>query len=186
MGLSAQKKDLPSWKGNFFIISSRFYFGMVFPIFFISRRYASQMIPISLPWAAFGFLGLTEWVHRRWWKGIQQNRFSALVLLVVLIGLFIQGRITPTRERRFIYKEAGLWMKDHLPRDVNVMSRFPQEAFYSGLPWVQMFDGSYKETLQKARSRNVRYLVTDEAVTSYFLTFSKRQRRRENSGESMN
>ncbi len=158
-----KKKDLPSWKGNFFLLSHLiFYFGMVFPIFLISRRYASQMIPISLPWAAFGFLGLIERLHRPWWRGIQPIKISALVLIVVLIGLFVQGRVIYTREHRFIQKEAGLWMKDHLPKEARVMSRLPQETFYAERDWMSIPDGSYEEILGVARAKNVGYLIVDD------------------------
>jgi hypothetical protein len=69
-----------------------------------------------------------------------------------------------TREHRLIQKEAGLWMKDHLPRGVKIMSRLPQEAFYAELPWFKIPKKSDEEVLMVARSNGVRYLVLDEEV----------------------
>ena len=160
------KKESPSrLKGNFYLMTYLvFFFGFVFPFFWITRRYTSQMIPIAIPWAALGFLTSVEWVHKRLKWGILENRFKAILLILILIGFFVQGRVIHGREFRFIQKEAGLWMKDHLPREGKIMSSLPQEAFYAGLPWVHMPSGSYEEILKAARSQGVRYLVIDEKI----------------------
>jgi hypothetical protein len=122
------------------------------------------MIPIAIPWAALGFLTSVEWVHKRLKWGISENRFKAILLILILIGFFVQGRVIHGREFRFIQKEAGLWMKGHLPREGKIMSSLPQEAFYAELPWVHMPSGSYEEILKAARSQGVRYLVIDEKI----------------------
>jgi 4-amino-4-deoxy-L-arabinose transferase-like glycosyltransferase len=167
-----RREGVASRKGNLFLLSHViFYFGFVFPFFFISKRFASQMICIALPWAAFGLLSLTERSQRKWWKGLPLKRMTAFVLIILLVSLLIQGRVFHNREHRTIQREAGLWMKTHLPRGAIVMSRLPQEAFYSGMEWVRLIDGSYEETLERAQSKHVRYLITDDGVTSYCPDF---------------
>ncbi len=153
------------WKGNLFLLAHLiFYFGFVFPFFFIAKRYTSQMVPISIPWAALGFLESTEWLHRRWGKGVSSKTFSILLGVFLLTGLFIQGAMTHAREHRTIRKEAGLWMKDHLPRETKIMSRLPQEAFYAELPWVLLPKKSYEDVLTVARFSGVQYLIVDEDI----------------------
>lgn len=160
-----KRKSLYSWKGNLFLLAHLiFYFGFVYSFFFITRRYTSQMVSISIPWGAFGFLGLMEWLHRRLGEKIPLKKFSVLLILFILIGLFIQGRVIHTREHRFIEREAGRWMKEHLPMGARVMCKFPQEPFYAELPWVGMPQGSYEEILRVARDRKVQYLVVDEKI----------------------
>ncbi len=122
------------------------------------------MVSISIPWAAFGFLGLTEWLHRRWGNGIPLKKFSIILLILILAGLFIQGRAIHSREIRVIRKEAGLWMRDHLPRGVKIMSRLPQEAFYAELPWIRLPEENYEKILMVARSHGVEYLVVDDNI----------------------
>jgi hypothetical protein len=78
--------------------------------------------------------------------------------------LFIQGRVSHKREQRFIRREAGFWMKDHLPRRGKIMSRLPQEAFYAELPGIKIPEGSYGEILKVAHSNGVRYLIIDEDI----------------------
>jgi hypothetical protein len=160
-----RRQNVYPWKGNFFLLSHLiFYFGFVFPFFFITKRHTSQMISISIPWTAFGFLESTQWLHRRWGKGVPLKKFSIYLLILVLAGLFVQGRVIHSREIRIIRKEAGLWMRDHLPRGMKVMSRLPQEAFYAELPWIRIPDESYGKILMDARSHGVKYLVIDDDI----------------------
>ncbi len=122
------------------------------------------MISISIPWAAFGFWLFLRWIQERWRFVGSPKKLTVLLLVILLIGLFIQGRVIHPRDHRLIQKEAGLWMKDHLPRGVKIMSRMPQEAFYAELPWVIIPNKSYEEILRVARSNGIRYLVLDEDV----------------------
>jgi len=152
-------------KANFYIMTHHlFYFGLLLSILFASRRYTSHMISISIPWAAFGFWLFLRWIQERWRFVGSPKKFTVLLLVILLIGLFIQGRVIHPRDHRLIQKEAGLWMKDHLPRGVKIMSRMPQEAFYAELPWVIIPNKSYEEILRVARSNGIRYLVLDEDV----------------------
>ena len=160
-----KRQNVYPWKGNFFLLAHLiFYFGFVFPFFFITKRYTSQMISISIPWAAFGFLESTQWLHRRWGKGVPLKKFSIFLLILLLAGLFIQGRVIHSREIRTVRKEAGLWMRDHLPRGGKIMSRLPQEAFYAELPWIRLPEENYEKILTAARSNGVQYLVVDDDI----------------------
>jgi hypothetical protein len=55
-------------------------------------------------------------------------------------------------------------MKDHLPREVKIMSRMPQEAFYAELPWILFPKNSYEEVLRVARLNGVQYLILSEDI----------------------
>ncbi len=169
-----KRQNVYPWKGNLYLLAHLiFYFGLVFPFFFITKRHTSQMISISIPWAAFGFLESTEWLHRRWGKAVTVKKFFIFFLVFLLAVLFIQGRMIHSREIRVIRKEAGLWMRDHLPRGANIMSRLPQEAFYAGLPWTTIPEENYETILRVARSRAVKFLVVDEDIDKYSPDFWK-------------
>jgi hypothetical protein len=60
------------------------------PLFFlfswILRRYTSQMISISIPWAAFGCLEVTGWLHRWIEKEPLRKRVSIILSLFLLGG----------------------------------------------------------------------------------------------------
>lgn len=161
-----RNRSLYSLKTNFYILTYHFFFfGFVFSIFFIAKRYSSHMISISIPWAAFGFVMFLEWVRPRWKFGKTPKKMSTILLPIFLIALFIQGMMTHIRDHRTIQKEAGLWMKENLPRGVDIMSRWPQEAFYGEMKrWAKMPEGSYEEVLGVARSKGIQYLVLDEGI----------------------
>jgi 4-amino-4-deoxy-L-arabinose transferase-like glycosyltransferase len=157
-----KKENRFALKGNLYLISHFvFFFGIVLPFFWITPRYTSQMIPIFLPWAALGFLGLVGWIKVRSKEWRFQKKFSAILLIFILVALFVQGRVTRTGGHRLIKREVGLWMKDHLPKNAKVMSRLPQEAFYADLPWIMMPTKSYEEIINKAHSNGVQYLIID-------------------------
>ena len=169
-----------SLKANFYLASHLvFFFGLIFPFFFITRRYTSQMISISIPWAAYGFLSGIEWVREGSpkWKWISEGKAPLVLLIILSAGLFIQGRVIHPREHREIQREAGLWIKDHLPREGKLMSKLPQEAFYAELPWVRMSEGSYEEVLKKARLKGARYLAVDEDAEKDSPGFWKKVRK---------
>ena len=172
-----KRENVHFWKGNFFLLGHLiFYFGFVFPFFFITKRYTSQMVSISIPWAAFGFLELTKWLHRRWRGGLPLKKFSIFLLIFFLAGLLIQGMMIHAREHRMIRKEAGLWMKDHLPRGMKIMSRLPQEAFYAELPWIILPKKNYEDVLNVARFNEVQYLIIDEDIEQDSPGFLKKMK----------
>jgi 4-amino-4-deoxy-L-arabinose transferase-like glycosyltransferase len=158
-------KSSHCFKGNLYIISHHFfYFSLIYPMALETRRYTSQMVSLSIPWAALGCLEVAGWLHRWIEKESLRKKVSLLLLLLLIVGLFVQGRVTHLRDIRVIRKETGLWMKSHLPRGGKVMSRMPQEAFYADLPWIGIPEKGYEEILSLARSKKVRYLVIDESI----------------------
>ena len=122
------------------------------------------MVSISIPWAAFGFYMFLDWVHQRWKFFKKKETFVKILVVLLLMILFIQGGAIHPREHRVIQKEAGLWMKNHLPGGMRIMSRLPQEAFYAELPWMRVPEESYEEILKDGRSNGVKYLIIDERI----------------------
>jgi hypothetical protein len=158
-------KSSHALKANFYILSHHiFFFAFVLPFFWVTRRYTSHMVSISIPWAAFGCLEVLVWINRWFEKESLRKKLSVILLLLLLGGLFVQGRVVHSRENRMIRREAGLWMKKNLPRGFEVMSRLPQEAFYAELPWIEIPNKSYEEILRVARSSGVKCLVIDEDI----------------------
>ena len=152
-------------KENLYLFAYFFFFlGLVFPFFWVARRYASYMIPIAIPWAAIGFLEVTAWTSKRFKGGILQKKFPVFLLMVLLVGLFVQGRVIHGQDYRMIQKEVGLWMRDHLPKGQKMMSKMGHESFYAEQGWVQLPEKSYEEILKEALSKEVRYLVIDENI----------------------
>ena len=154
------------WKPNLYIITHvLFFFGFVLSFFWITKRYTSQMMPMVLPWAAWGFWNVVSWSSGRLKKRqVEWKGFNAVCLGLIVLALLTQGVLSTGRGHRQIQKEVGLWMKENLPRNAKLMSRLPQEGFYAQMPWTRIKKNTYGEILVDARSQGVKYLVIDEAV----------------------
>lgn len=172
-----KKKKLYSIKGNLYLLSFLiFFFGFVFPFFFITRRYVSQMISISLLWAAFGFMEMTFWANQRFCREGIKKKVPGIILSCLLVGLFIQGRVIHSREHREIQREVGLWMRENLPAGAGIMSRLPQEAFYAKSWWVRIPFGDYGAVMREARAKGVRYLIIDDEIGKISPDFKGKMR----------
>ena len=174
-------KGIPiSLKKNLYLFAFFFFFlGLVLPFLWIARRYTSYMIPVAIPWAAFGFIHGTRWVSERLKKGVLKKRMTILFTLVLLLGLYVQGWPTQNCNFRMIQKEAGLWMRDHLPKGQKMMSKMGQESFYAEQAWVKMPEKNYEEILEEARTKGVRYLVVDEDIEKDSPGFLEKSKGRE-------
>ncbi len=154
-----------SAKGNLYLFAYFFFFlGLVLPFLWIARRYASQMIPVAIPWGAFGFVHCLRWCSSRFRESSLQKKIPVFLTAVLVVGLYVQGWPTQNRDFRMIQKEAGLWMRDHLPKGQKMMSKMGQESFYAEEAWVRLPEKSYQEILSEARTKGVRYLVIDENI----------------------
>jgi len=106
-----------TFKANFYILSHHvFFFAFVLPLYWIERRYVSQMVSFSIPWAALGCLEVAGWLPRWIGKEPLRKKVSLILLLLLLGGIFVHGRVTSTRDIRVIRRETGLWMKEHMPK----------------------------------------------------------------------
>ena len=169
-----------SIKINLYVLTFCIYLlGFIFPFFRVDRRYSSHIIPICLPWAAFGFLQALGWIRGNFGERKVPGKLAAISLAVILVVLFVQGRVIHSGDHRLIQKEVGYWMRDHLPPGVGVMSSEAQEAFYAERPWLYMPEGSFEEILQEARSKNAQFLVFRDKDGKAFDDLQKKARERE-------
>lgn len=166
VGFFRKKDGCYPWKPNLYVLSHvLFFFGFVLPFFWITKRYTSQMMPMVLPWAAWGFWGTVSW-SSKWMenRGIQGRKFNIFCLSIIVLALVTQGVASTGRGHRQIQKDVGHWMKANLPGEAKFMSRLPQEGFYSQLPWTRIKHTKYSTILSEARSQGADYLVIDDAV----------------------
>jgi 4-amino-4-deoxy-L-arabinose transferase-like glycosyltransferase len=166
VGLLRKVNGSYPWKQNLYILSNVvFFFALVLPFFWITKRYTSQMMPMILPLAAWGFLGVVSWLARRLdgrevhWRG-----FNGLCIGLVALALLTQGVLSTGRGHRQIQKDVGLWMKANLPRETKLMSRLPQEGFYAQMPWTRIKKNTYGDIISDARSQGANCLVIDDVV----------------------
>lgn len=179
IGFLRQVNGRYPWKPNLYILSNvLFFFGLVLPFFWITKRYTSQMMPMVLPWAAFGFWSVVSWSYKSLEnRHLKRKGFNALCLGIIVLALLTQGVLSAGRGHRQIQKDVGLWMKANLPGNVKFMSRLPQEGFYAQMPWTRIKKTTYGEILIEARSQGANYLVIDDVILKNVKDFRENMAR---------
>jgi hypothetical protein len=131
-------------------------------------RYSIPLIPISLFWAGAGVLQIQRYLQRikistpEKWVGF-------LIILAILVQL--PQSMRPERRHRADQKSVGLWIKENTPKDSIIMSNSPIETFYGHREFVLLPPGlylpgtpakSYKEIIQFAKEKKVRYILINK------------------------
>jgi hypothetical protein len=148
---------------------------MVFLLFFIQDRYIATLLPTLVIWLGLGVYELGVWLRetvanllehrglRRLWRGVL---VALPTVLVVLFLAVLQPRViaqyTSTGSFRMDHKTIGLWLKDNIPPDSVVMSRYPAIAFYADSRWEPTPNASIPQVLKYAHANGVNYFVLDE------------------------
>ena len=151
---------------------------LAFLLFFIQDRYIATILPTLVIWLGLGTYELGVWLRgtaenlfagRRlgpFWKGVLAAVPTCAVLLyLVAMQPRVLAQYTNIGSFRTEHKTIGLWMKDHIPADSVVMSRFPAIAFYAEERWEPTPNAEYSEALYYARANHVDYWVLDEEET---------------------
>jgi hypothetical protein len=130
-----------------------------------SIRFSVPLIPISLFWAGAGVLEVRRYLQR--FKISNPEKWvSFLIILSFLVQL--PQSLTPERRGRAEEKKVGLWLKRNTPQGAIIMSNSPLEAFYGEREFVLLPPGvytpgtpgkSYKEIIQLARKKGVKYIL---------------------------
>jgi 4-amino-4-deoxy-L-arabinose transferase-like glycosyltransferase len=168
IGLIRRREDKTLWRIDLYLLSyCFFFFVLVLPFFWITKRHTSHLVLVALPWAAYGIVRVASFVRMKAKIGFLRDHGATLFLILVMAILFTEGFVdrVNSRKHRMIRKEAGVWMRENLPKGP-VISRLPHEAFYGDMDWVNVQDYSYDNLLRKANDKNARYLVVDEDVAA--------------------
>jgi 4-amino-4-deoxy-L-arabinose transferase-like glycosyltransferase len=137
----------------------------------IKERYFACIIPIFLLWTAQGLLFFGRWLKETLHQGLGltlQRTAWGIALVVVLVFLSFTpkyvkfaslGRTVPRAEE---HKQAGLWVKANMGKDLTVMSLKPYVAFYGEGRHLYIPDEDYLRVLKYASRQGIDLLVIDE------------------------
>jgi len=151
---------------------------MAFLLFFIQDRYIATLLPSLVIWLGLGAYELGRWLHGtvrgllpgrelgRVWRGM-------LVAIPTLLLVLYLGTMQPRAIAQYVnvgsfrmeHKTVGLWMKDNIPHDAVVMSRYPAIAFYADTRWEPTPNAEYAQILVYAQANHVSHFVLDEDET---------------------
>jgi|GEM_PF-1053519 4-amino-4-deoxy-L-arabinose transferase-like glycosyltransferase len=161
-GFFRKKGGRRPWRQNgYLLLYLLFYFAFVFPFFWVTQRYTFQMIPLALPWAAYGLEGFSNWV----WAGAGR-RFNARQVLVAAVAFTVlllctHGVIANDRWHRLAQRDVGLWMKKHLTKEGPVLDQTVHVSFYADRGWIPNTRRGYNDIVGYARQKGARYIIID-------------------------
>ena len=151
---------------------------MAFLLFFIQDRYIATLLPTLVIWLGLGAYSLGDWLRATLVNLREGHRLGRVwrVTLVMLPTLALLLYLALTQPRaiagytnigsfRIEHKTVGLWLKDNIPHDSVVMSRFPAFAFYGDTRWEPTPNADYAQVLAYAKANGVTHLVLDEEET---------------------
>ncbi len=130
-------------------------------------RYLSPVIPLFLVMASGGIVRMKDWV-----KGNCINYAVIPVAVIIIFLSFIPSikeyplslnNIWNQRVNSNIREQAGVWMRDNLPKPVRLMARKPVTPYYADAQWFTT-PPSYPEVLELATSKNVDYILIERDV----------------------
>jgi hypothetical protein len=135
-------------------------------------RYFAPAFPILLMWTARGALELGEWLQETiqlsGGRSLSNPHIKAGVGwfpgVVIVLALVLTIPLSADREIGAMYlgdKEAGLWLKRHIPGDAKVMAQDLAVALYAGRgwEWVPSPNADWERFMKFARARRAKYLV---------------------------
>ena len=146
---------------------------VVFLPFGFLVRFFAPAFPILLMWTAKGALELGQWFqdtvilsgagsflnrHIKAGLGWLPGGMTALAL-VLTIPVTADRAISATY---FGDKEAGLWLKTHVPDDAKVMSMDIAAALYAGRAWVPSPNADWARFINYATMHGAQYLIVGD------------------------
>ncbi|HQG25163.1 MAG TPA: glycosyltransferase family 39 protein [Syntrophorhabdus sp.] len=176
VGFVRRRHDRTLWRIDLYILSYFFFFfAIVLPFFWVTKRHTSHLIVIALPWAAYGLIRISDFVRNKTTIAFMRNHVGTIFLIFIMVILFTQGVVERmnSRKHRVIRKEVGIWMKNNLQKGP-VISRLPHEAFYGDMDWINVQDYSYDNLLEKATDKQAKYLIIDMDVMADNTNFVNR------------
>lgn len=140
------------------------------PVLFfeVGPRIFLPLAALTLVWIGRGVVVVGEWVRtavsallnpvsgRTW------TICAAVLSALVLMPFTLRPVYRP--DERGIYKDVGLWMRDHLDPPLRVAHRKPWIAFYAGAEHVTPPLGSYEKAIDFCRRNKTTHLVVDSGV----------------------
>jgi len=173
LGLFKQPWSRQRFRYEAFLITIIVVLLVVFLPFGFAVRFFAPAFPILLMWTAKGALELGQWCQDTVMlsgEGSFLNRYIKAGLRWLPGGMTALALVltTPVTADRAISatcfgdKEAGLWLKTHVPDDAKVMSIDIAAALYAGRAWVPSPNTDWARFMNYATMHGAQYLIVGD------------------------
>lgn len=129
----------------------------------VQQRFFAPAFPALLVWTAAGIAAARRWLARRW----PRWRLTAQAPALVAIAILAVAHATVLREElgtlREVHRNAGLWLRDHSPRDARILSYELDVCVWAERRCLLFPRAPLEEVLAYARQKGGTYVLVDEA-----------------------
>lgn len=174
VGLFRREWTRERFKKEIYMASVVVYPLLLYPLSHIEPRYLVPILPIAIIWSANGITELQNWLDQNtadlkidWLK--QRLIFKNIVFVIILLSLISMTALIPFHyysDQPTEHKEAGLWMKENVPKNPVIMAKRPYIAFYAEGTYIPIPYANYTAMMRYAKLHDVKYIVMDEKETA--------------------
>lgn len=134
---------------------------LLIPVFiysplFLYRRFFVSTLPILIIWCAMGLKELGNLMPRKIFRIVL---VLGTVLLIFLANVSLSSRSWP-----ILYKEAGLWLKEHATKPIILSGRKPETSFYAEAEFRPL-EVQHKDDLQYfLKNEGITHLIVEDYI----------------------
>jgi hypothetical protein len=138
---------------------------LAIPLILVEPRLFLGVLPPFLIWAGLGIDSAMGKFREGVPTGGGPRRIGAIAIAAVAL-LFLPEALQPlcATDENAVYRQAGLWMRDHLPGSVRLAFRKPWVAHYAAAESVPIPAGGYRALVDSLHSRRVTHLLIDNRI----------------------
>jgi 4-amino-4-deoxy-L-arabinose transferase-like glycosyltransferase len=129
---------------------------IIYSPLFLYRRFFSPTLPILITWCAFGFEELRYLIPRKF--------FSILLCFFVIILLGSTYFSLSSQSWPILYKEAGLWLKEHASKPIVTSGRKPETSFYAEGEFRPLKAQGTDDLLNFLTKEGVTHLIVEDYI----------------------
>lgn len=141
----------------------------VVPLFHVSGRLLTPLVPVLAVWAAEGMLAVADWLRATaapWprWRPLATVLLVAGLAVVLMNGVWSQRSASLTGQASLFpsHRDAGIWLAGASRDGEPIMTRNTEIGLYAGRPQVALPNATWEEIVAYGAARDARYLVIDD------------------------
>ena len=163
-----------------FLLSTMSPMIMLVSIFFVTPEYTQAYLPILFLWIGQGIMSFEALIEKKAglkkWFSFQKGgyRFSlAFIATVIFCVTTLTSQVPKNWNKiyhfshdggRYDRKLIGLMLKEHLPVEAKIMTRWGRISFYSEREFIMIPNASFREILETAKENKAKYMIVDGAL----------------------
>jgi len=144
---------------------------VLLPLYFARplSRYFMYSLPIIIIWAAKGIETIFYFLKDNYLKLYKirpkiREQISIVLCSLIFVGFIPNYDRLDAYDSPYEYKQVGLWIKDNLGTDKNIMAISEMISFYAERKPVIFPYGEFEDIIEHAKEQSVDYIIADNRL----------------------